>query len=66
MKITGSPNMVNMVNRAMEDLQHKILLDFFKYCLLHCHVKIERGKTQTAEGTVIIEQEEREKQKSND
>ena len=30
-----------MVNLATEDLQHRIL-DYSKYCLLHCHMKIER------------------------
>ena len=43
MKITDSQNMVCTVNHATEDLQHKIL-DFSKYCLLHCHVKMESTK----------------------
>ena len=34
---TGSPNMVCMVNYAIEDLEHRIV-DFFKYYMLHCHV----------------------------
>ena len=41
-KITGSPNMVCTVDHGMEDLQHRIL-DFFKYCSLHCHVKKDRA-----------------------
>jgi len=40
-KITDSSNMVCTVNHATEDLQHRIL-DYSKYCLLHCHVQMER------------------------
>ena len=50
-KVIGSTNMFCMVNHAMEDLQHRIL-DLSK-------------KTHTADTTVITEQEQREKQKSN-
>jgi len=59
-KITDSPNMVCTVNHATEDLQHRIL-DYSKYCLLHCqvHANGKRGKTQTAEGTVQSEKRNR-------
>ena len=35
--------MVGTINYAMEDLQHRIL-DFSKYCSLHCHIKIEKER----------------------
>ena len=31
------------ISHAMENLQHRIL-DFSKYCLLHCHIKKERAR----------------------
>jgi len=40
-KITDSSNMVCTVNHATEDLQHRIL-DYSKYCFLHCHVQMKR------------------------
>ena len=59
MKITDSPNMVCTVNHATEDLQHRIL-DYSKYCFLHCHVKIERVREREDSdgGGNSVEQEE--------
>ena len=51
----------------MEDLQYRIL-DFSKYCSLHCHVKWKerRKERKDSDGRGnSTEQEETEKQKSN-
>ena len=63
--ITGFPNMVCMVNHAMEDLQHRIL-DISKYCSLHYNMKMKRTKEREEKNRQQREQyterEERKKQ----
>jgi len=65
MKIIDSPNMVCTVNHATEDLQHRIL-DYSKYCSLHCHVQMKREERlkQWREQYRVRERETEEQQES--
>jgi len=63
-KITNAPNMVCTVNHAMKDLQHRIL-DYSKYCSLHCHMQMEREERLRRWREQYRARRESEKQKSN-